>query len=300
MNDDEPGSDDGRPVGRILMRIRSFTLASVAALGLAPVGAPAALAADYPVLRGSQIEDAPPPPSDFFGGTANWNGFYFGGLAGQTQTRFESDRGVTELANFALLNTSIASQLNVDQLVATRPRRDSGLSFGGFMGYNAQFGDVVLGIEADYSRIDQGTTASRIESRRIGNEFFTIASQQDAELRDYFSLRARFGYAFGRVMPYFTIGAAAGRFDTNVAVATDWGPTTPAGVAIGSYVGWPRSVGGPKKDVWGYGGVVGGGIEAALTDNIILRAEYLFTRFDNVEGITASLNTARVGAAVKF
>jgi opacity protein-like surface antigen len=281
------------------MRIRSVTSALGAALTLFAAAAVPALAADYPVLRGSQIEDAPPPPSDLWE-SANWNGFYFGGLAGQTQTRFESDRGLGELANFAMLNTTIAGQLNVDQLVATLPRRDSGASFGAFLGYNVQFGDVVLGIEADYSRIDQSATASRFEARRVGNEFFAIASQQDAELRDNFSLRARFGYAFGRVMPYFTLGAAAGRFNTNVAIATDWGPTDANGVALGSYFGWPRRVGGPKKDVWGYGGVIGGGIEAALTDNIILRAEYLFTRFDNVEGITASLNTARVGAALKF
>ena len=45
---------------------------------------------------------------------------------------------------------------------------------------------------------------------------------------------------------------------------------------------------------------LGGGLEAALTDNLIVRAEYLFTRFNDVEGITTSLNQARVGAALKF
>lgn len=282
------------------MRIRSITSAlGAAALALSAAATLPALAADYPVLRGTQIEDAPPPP-DYFGGSANWNGVYFGGFAGQTQTRFESDSGVTELANYAMLNTTIAGSLDMESLTATRPRRDSGVTFGGFAGYNMQFGDVVIGFEADYSRVDQAAAASRVEARLIGNEYFAIASRQDAELQDFFTLRARFGYAFGRVMPYFTLGGAAGRFNTNVAVATDWGTTDANSVPTGSYFGWPRVVGGPKKDVWGYGGVIGGGVEAALTDNIILRAEYLYTRFNDVEGITTSLNTARVGAALKF
>jgi opacity protein-like surface antigen len=185
-------------------------------------------------------------------------------------------------------------------MVKTLPRRDSGSMFGGYLGYNWAFGDAVMGLEADYTRVDQEASASRVEVRRIGNEFLAVGSVQDAQINDYISLRARFGYAFGRLLPYFTIGGAAGRFNTNVAIYTDWGPTDANGVALGSYVGWPRVVGGPKKDVWGYGGVIGGGLEAALADNIILRAEYLYTRFNDVEGITASLNTARVGAALKF
>jgi outer membrane immunogenic protein len=38
----------------------------------------------------------------------------------------------------------------------------------------------------------------------------------------------------------------------------------------------------------------------ALTENIFLRGEYLYTRFNDVNGITVGLNTARVAAGVKF
>lgn len=277
------------------MRIRSIALMlGSTALATSLLAAPT-LAADYPVLRGSQVEDAPPAPSNF-----TWDGFYVGGFAGQAQSRFERDRSVDRLVDYALLNTSIASSVNVRDLTLTMPRRDSGSIFGGYVGYNWAFGDAVLGLEADYSRINQSANAARTESRRIGNEFITVGSTQNGRINDYISLRARLGYAYGRLMPYFTFGAAAGRFDTNVSIYTDWGPTDVNGVALGSYVGWPRTVGGAKKDVWGYGGVIGGGLEAALTDNLIVRAEYLFTRFNDVEGITTSLNQARVGAALKF
>ena len=286
-------------LGEIRMRIRSIVPAlGAAALATSLVAAPAQ-AADYPVLRGSQIEDAPPPP-DFASSNINWSGFYVGGFAGQAQSRFERDKGVDQLVDYALINTTIARQVNVRELTATMPRRDSGAMFGAYAGYNWAFGDVIMGVEADYSRIDQETAAARMESRRVGLEYITVGSTQNARINDYISLRARFGYAYGRLMPYFTIGAAAGRFDTNVSIYTDWGPTDANGVALGSYVGWPRTVGGAKKDVWGYGGVIGGGIEAALADNLILRAEYLYTRFNDVEGVTASLNQARVGAALKF
>ncbi len=277
------------------MRIRSIALMfGSTALATSLIAAPT-LAADYPVLRGSQIEDAPPAPSQF-----TWDGFYVGGFAGQAQSRFERDQSVDRLIDYAMLNTTIANSINVYDLTRTMPRRDSGAMFGGYAGYNWAFGDVVMGLEADYSRIDQEAAASRLESRRVGNEYLTVGLNQGARINDYVSLRARFGYAYGRLMPYFTLGAAVGRFDTNVSVYSDWGPTDVNGVALGSYVGWPRVVGGPKKDVWGFGGVIGGGIEAALADNILVRAEYLYTRFNDVEGITASLNQARVGAALKF
>lgn len=255
-----------------------------------------ASAADYPVLRGSQIDDAPPAPE--FDSRTNWSGFYFGGFAGQTQTSFRTDRGVMDLANGSFNGTVVLSETSPGELVRTSARDDRGATFGGFAGYNFVFGDVVLGMEAEYSRIDQETQASTLEGRRLGSGDVIIASRQDARLKDYINARIRFGYAFGRLMPYATFGGAAGQFDTNVAVASDW--RSASSNYQTSYFGYPRVLGGAKKNVWGYGFSVGGGLEAALTDNVILRGEYLFTRFNNVEGVTVSVNTARVGAALKF
>ncbi len=278
------------------MRIRSLILTGVAAAGLVLVVDRAASAADYPVLRGSQqTEDA--PPRDFDSGTFNWTGFYVGGFAGQTQTRFRTDRGVMDLANGLFNATTALNEMSPGELVRTSPRDDRGVTFGGFAGYNMAFGDAVVGFEAEYSRIDQNTTASTLEGRLLSTGPVTVASVQEARLNDYVNARLRLGYAYGRLMPYFTIGAAAGRFDTNVAVAADWRPST---TSTTSYFGYPRIAGGPKKDVWGYGMSVGGGVEAALADNIVVRGEYLFTRFNNVEGVTVNVNTARVAAALKF
>lgn len=267
---------------------------AIGAIALAAAAAAPALAADYPVLRGSQF-DEPSPQPEMFSDAFSWSGFYIGGYAGQSQTNFRTDRGVMDLANGAFNAVSILSEISPGELVRTGARRDRGVTFGGFAGYNMAFGDAMIGFEADYTKVDQTTTASTLEARLVSTGSIRVASTQDATLNDYGSVRARFGYAFGRLMPYFTIGAAAGRFDTNIQVAAAYLDTN-----RNSYFGYPRTLGGPRKDVWGYGLSMGGGVEAALTDNIVLRGEYMFTRFNNVEGVTVNLNTARVAAALKF
>jgi opacity protein-like surface antigen len=278
------------------MRNRFIAATSAAALiaSATTLSAPAA-AADYPVLRGSQYEEAPP---SLEAAPFNWSGFYLGAFAGQSQTRFRTDRGVLDLANGLFNASTVLNELSPGELVRTSPRDDRGTSFGGFLGYNVAFGDAVVGIEAEYSRIEQETSAATLEGRTVSGGGLIVSSIQEARLNDYVNARLRFGYAYGRIMPYFTIGAAAGRFDTNVAVAADYFSIT--GTTRSSYFGYPRTLGGPKQDVWGYGFSVGGGVEAALADNIIVRGEYLFTRFNNVEGVTVNLNTARVAAALKF
>lgn len=282
------------PLGDIWMRIRSIApVLGATALATSLLATPV-LAADYPVLRGSQIESMPPAPD--LG--VNWTGFYFGGFGGLSETRFRTDKGALDLANGNFNGTIALNELSPGQLVLAQPRNDSGPTYGVFAGYNFAFGDIILGFEAEYARVDQEATASTLEGRRVPSGDVVIGSRQDARLNDYINARLRFGYAYGRFMPYFTIGAAAGRFDTNVVVASDW--LSPASNYTASYFGWPRSLGAAKKDTWGYGWTVGGGIEAALTDNLILRGEYLYTSFNDVEGVTIAVNAARLAAAIKF
>jgi len=279
------------------MRNPSIAAAALLACGLSAASqvltASQAIAADYPVLRGSQIEDTPSPPSsDYFSERFSWTGFYAGGFAAQSQTRFEASERYEQLAANAFQTIPIMGLVDRTGALPSLPRRDSRVGYGGFAGYNFAFGDAVIGLEADYTKVDQQTAYSMTRRRQVGSSDVTLLSQQDGRLNDMFSLRARFGYAFGRVMPYFTLGAVAGRFNTNVFIsATSAGSADPPSTSIGT---------GLKKDTWGYGGVIGGGVEAALADNIILRAEYLYTRFNDVEGLDVGVNTARVGAALKF
>lgn len=292
------------------MRIRSIAPAlGLAALGLSIAAAPA-VSADYPVLRGSQIEDVPPPPSDYFSGGFNWTGFYLGGGAGVSETQFEPGTGLQNLANFAFRNTLLGAESDMGSFVNNLPsKRDSGATYFGMAGYNIAFGDAVLGIEVDYTRSDQSYSINDFIARRTITSNGTVndwsmTTRQGAVLNDYATARIRMGWAYGRIMPFATFGGAVGRFDTvSTITATNFltqaNPVTGA-ISSGMAVGYPLTVGAAKKNVYGYGLAVGAGVDMALTDNLFLRGEYQLIRFADVEGTTTTVNTARVAAGVKF
>ncbi|HEV7259543.1 MAG TPA: outer membrane beta-barrel protein [Bosea sp. (in: a-proteobacteria)] len=293
----------------------------IKALGRAPLAActlvacvlgaaTAANAADYPVLRGSQIEDAPPAP-EFFDGNAKWSGFYYGGGAGVSSTKFEPGNGLQDLARFAYRNTVLGNEVDMGTLLSNLPsKRDSGATYFGFLGYNWSFGDAILGIEADYTRSNHEYLLTDYIARRVTTSNgtvndFSLTTNQGAELLDYATARIRMGWAYGRIMPFGTIGAAVGRFNTASTIDATWRftRTNPVTGAIENNVvaaGYPLRVGEIKKNVYGFGLAAGLGVDWALTDNLFLRGEYQLIRFADVEGTTTTINTARVAAALKF
>ncbi len=287
------------------MRIRSIALMlGSTALATSLLAAPT-LAADYPVLRGSQIEDAPPAPSRF-----TWDGFYFGGGAGVSDTQFKPGTGLQDLARFAFRNTTLGQQIDMGNLVNNLPSKsDSGATYFGFAGYNWAFGDAVLGFEADYTRSGHSYQINDYIARRAVTpdgtvNDFTLTTNQGAKLDDYATARLRLGWAFGNFMPFATIGGAVGRFNTMSTVTatnylTQTNPVTGI-ISQGQANGYPLTVGATKKNVYGFGLTVGGGVDWALTDNMFLRGEYQLIRFADVEGTTTTVNTARAALGVKF
>jgi opacity protein-like surface antigen len=260
-----------------------------------------ALAADYTMLKGSQMDLLPPPDMEQAARPIHFGGFYIGGFGGLTQSRFQTDKSVGDLANLTLTGSTAIADYNPPALVAARPRNDSGPGFGAMAGYNMMFDQLMFGLEVDWTKLDQKANTSTYQARAVGGTGLTMASRQDASISHYATARIRLGWAMDNFMPYVTAGVAVGQFDTNVSVTTDWmvsnGATPPV---FTSAVGYPQTLGGAKKGTWGFGMSLGGGVDVALTDNIFLRGEYLYTRFNDVNGITVGLNTARVAAGVKF
>jgi outer membrane immunogenic protein len=116
----------------------------------------------------------------------------------------------------------------------------SGGVAGGTAGYNWQFGNAVLGLEADIDWANlKGTSSSALCPAGCTTSDTWLST-----------VRGRAGYAFGGVLPYITGGLAMG----------DIRAATPgfAG-ASSSNAGW----------------TVGGGIEFALPGNWSAKAEYL-------------------------
>lgn len=296
------------------MRTRQITAmaqGSLVACALAACALPttAANAADYPVLRGSQIDDAPPAP-EFFDGKTNWGGFFVGGGAGVSDTKFKPGNGLETLANYAFRNTQVGSEYNIGSLVGNLPsKRDSGATFFGFTGYNWAFGDVILGLEADYTRANHEYLLTDFIARRYTTSSgsvngISLTTSQGAELQDYATARIRMGWAYGRIMPYGTFGGAVGRFNTisTIVATNDLTQVNPITGAIsqGQASGYPLTVGGTKRNVYSFGLAAGLGVDMALTDNLFLRAEYQIIRFADVEGTSTTVNTARVAAGLKF
>lgn len=122
----------------------------------------------------------------------------------------------------------------------------SGFAGGAYLGYNYQAGNWVFGLEADASWLNSAKSAVDFET-----------DTHTASNAMLYSARARLGIAADRFLIYATGGVAYTdlkiTFEPNASDIT----TT-----------------------FGFGGVVGGGAEYALTNNLILRAEALYYIFN--------------------
>src|SRR5690349_11363538 len=115
-----------------------YAVAGVALFGLAGM----AHAADLDVLRGSQVF-APSNPV-----YADWSGSYVGAQAGYGNTNMDLSGSTAGLVEQLLRNTALgAAGLSGWNVLGSADTRD--LSYGGFIGYNSQWEQVVLGVEAN-------------------------------------------------------------------------------------------------------------------------------------------------------
>ena len=151
----------------------------------------------------------------------------------------------------------------------------SGGGLGLHAGYNAQFGNWVVGLEAD------GTW-----SNASGSRAFADPATVDARAHWTNSLRLRAGYAFNNVLLYATGGAALGNFEMGVTA-----PSITSSISQTSL---------------GY--VVGGGVEMKFAENWSGRIEALHygfngKSFDFATGtvpVDLSVTTVRAGLTYHF
>jgi outer membrane immunogenic protein len=162
----------------------------------------------------------------------------------------------------------------------------NGVFGGGFAGYNYQFAsNLVVGIEADITggSLDASGSVSSI----FGPAAWEVSAKH--ELQWFGSVRARVGYAFDRFLPFVTAGYAFGSVESTF-------------MAPGERVS-------PSESVSGW--TVGGGLEYAVTDNILARIEYRYTDYGDVSSLlpnysnltvnqSFSTNDVRLGLSYKF
>jgi opacity protein-like surface antigen len=256
-----------------------------------------ASAADYGPLRGSTFD----PPR-----YRNWEGFYVGGQVGTGGggANFTGDGS----ALIGRLTDHLFWQSSGISSWSTAEKADTGqeLQYGAFIGYNMQWGDVVLGVDASYNHTDLSAIASgrtpvdgyiQVQDSRSWIWPTAVSGESYITLKDFGTIRGRAGWAFGSFLPYVTGGLALGRASYGTTATVAW--TQPYG-GTGS-VPWngsgSMSTSDGKSNSLIYGWSAGLGMDVALTQNIFLRAEYEYIQFSQSK---LNLNNARAGLGIKF
>jgi len=227
-----PASHDGsavmRPIGKeqqgIAMKRILLTTVSLGVLGLA---APA-LAADLPTYSKAPAIVAP---------AYDWSGFYVGvfGGGGYGNHNLNNALGPAGFADYTVNYSS------------------TGGTAGGEAGYNVQSGNIVFGVEGDYSWFDIKGNDNFGSTDALGN-----ASSDATSLRWSGTFRARGGIAVDRLLLFFTGGWAYGDL-----LHTNTDPV----------------LGVDQFDNHRSGLTAGGGIAYAITNNVIGKFEYRYYDF---------------------
>jgi outer membrane immunogenic protein len=205
----------------------------------------------------------------------NWAGFYFGGNVGGHESR-DNDSAYMS-ANPAGFIPSAVAQINSVAPVILTP---TGAAGGVQAGYNWQFSETVLGLEADIDAL--GGNATRNSNLGLILPPSANPISDSAQDRWLATLRARLGYTFGlRGLFYVTGGVALSNWSTNHMIAYGIGSPPPNPV-----------VGTENNTTTRFGWTVGGGIEAPLGGSWIGRAEYLYANFGTATSyLNATLST---------
>jgi outer membrane immunogenic protein len=272
-----------------------WVLCVVAVLGLARP----ALAQDFDVLRGSQSVG----PAAF----TNWSGFYAGGQGTYASGGGNFAQATGPLISYLLRNTTVEQDFNISGWQVLGKSDSTTTGFGGFAGYNSQWANVILGLEANYTHAQWYGSSSDSLARRMDASGTTydvsVTGTSSIKLTDYGTLRARAGYVMNNFLPYGFVGFAIGHADiTKSATVSDFEYSDSTGQLIGCLSSLPSCAltdsDSRSQFIYGYSG--GLGLDWAVTQNIFLRAEYEYIQFVGLGGLDLYLNNVRVGGGLKF
>jgi opacity protein-like surface antigen len=238
-----------------------------------------------------------------------WSGFYAGGQFNYSSGNTDFSKATQPLIANSGQNLALVTEAQIDQWTPLGSNANANATgWGGFVGYNTQWQDLIVGIEGNYTHAPFTTVATATPLDRVvsvgGNtDSVHETGSGSLSITDFGSVRARFGYVFNNFLPYGFAGLALGRGSYDVTAdasgqqSTGSVPCTPApGTCVDYDIGGTVS----KSNTLLYGFAVGGGLDWAVTQNIFLRGEYEFIQFAPVANITATISSVRVGAGFKF
>ena len=281
----------------------AIAIGSALAAGTALLSGQARAADYYPPVPHSSMPGLPAAsgPQDF-----NWGGLYGGIYGSYTAGEFSA---TTAGSNFSNNATYSAPPVSLPLPVSLAPITFAGPSdsrggFGGFIGYNWLWDDVVVGLEGDFTMAGlKGTATTAFDQLSpTGNIAYRVAGTATNQFKmdNYAVLKLRAGAPMGRLMPYATAGLAIGDATAN---ASFGGTMTTYSVASNLYTPiavnslTPQYV---SKSSTLLGAALGVGLDYAILDNVILRAEYQFIAFNKLLGQQATLNVVKAGIGLKY
>jgi len=246
-----------------------------------------------------------------------WEGFYFGAQGGQTFGSADFNNGTSNTNNmisYILANTELENTVAPLGIVAHKTSSGT-QSYGGFMGYNAQWGEVITGVELNYIHLSYRTGGTdsvgpiQVPGATLAGPStvlydVTATSNTSIAITDMLTTRFRAGWTYDRLMPYGFVGLAVGRADiSRTASVTGTKTTTPPAPAVPiidalSLPRNPQTEGQNGKIAFGF--TAGLGVEVGILPNLFLRAEWEIVQFPNISDIRVMMNSARVGVGLKF
>lgn len=294
-----------------------FSLVSSSIVQAADVVVP-----EEPVHAASSVV-VPPPFS--------WSGFYFGAQIGGFSSKISATAPDVNIPLFPDNEARNKPWIPVEKKYIPEL---SGFIGGLYAGVNFDLGNhFILGLDTDILLADKKDTVTKIEEAgndepntggsgteengteesdeeeeeskgkkarfgnvRAGGVYRTVAEKNSVTFNHTLkqkwtgATRVRVGFSTGRIMPYIAGGVAYGQFQDILSISiTGDDPFNRTSDA--------------KKMMVGY--TLGGGIDFAITDNLVARAEYRYSDFgkkkfnDEIE-IKYRTNDFRAGIAYKF
>ena len=178
-------------------------------------------------------------------------------------------------------------------------------SYGGFVGYNTQWDDAIIGVEVNYSHTSVSGSSSDFQcysssgspgclgAITLGNNFAydaNVTATATARITDYGTFRARGGWAVGNFMPYAIAGIAVARAEVTRTANATFFVVNPASPVVP-----PHS----ESDIqtrftWGYS--LGLGVDFLVMPNVFVRGEYEYIGFEIPWATSSSTSTPRASA----
>lgn len=230
-----------------------------------------------------------------------WGGFYIGANAAGSRDGISAD---ATLQINQISNLFVAGRGIIIVPATSRPfnasRSETNWFGGAQAGYQWQTGNIVFGAEAEYDPFSRNASVSQSQSLppTILSPSTAVAAERDVRLNNQWSIRARFGVAFGGTLAYATGGYAAARarvrsIDSFTNPGGPGAPNTDGTTFDGGPEGPVLTTASERRNMGGW--TAGIGLEQALGAHFSIALEYRHTDLGAGNFTLANQTTVNTG-----